>query len=123
MHKGIGLDAFNELPASKAAHALFECCNSVIMAADLAASRPYADHSALFRKADSALFGLSEESVDEILETYTRPSLLARLHETTRPYDNDYETGRKALRNEIAKINQGRLERMLGPEGGYNNWV
>ena len=152
MHQGIGLAAFNELPASKAAHALYECCNSVIMAADLAAGRPYAGHSALFRKADSVLFGLSEESVDEILEAYTRPALLVRLHETTRPYTekfgfefvlylgtddvditaagaavadrmhNDYETERKVLRNEIAKINRHRLERMLGPEGGYDNW-
>ena len=152
LHQGIGLDGFNELPASKAAHALYECCNSVIMAADLAAGRPYTDHSVLFRKADSVLFGLSEESIDEILEAYTRPALMVRLHETTRPYaekfgfdfvmylgttgsdvdlvtaavadrmHNDYETERKVLRNEIAKINRYRLERMLGPEGGYNNW-
>ena len=122
------------------------------MAADLAAGRPYTDHSVLFRKADSVLFGLSEESIDEILEAYTRPALMVRLHETTRPYaekfgfdfvmylgttgsdvdlvtaavadrmHNDYETERKVLRNEIAKINRYRLERMLGPEGGYNNW-
>lgn len=153
MHQGIGLPAFNELPAGKAAHALYECCNSVIMAADLAAGRPYLDHSALFRKADSVLFGLSEESIDEILEAYTRPALMVRLHDTTRPYTekfgfefvmylgttgsgvdlvtaalddrmhNDYETERKVLRNEIAKINRHRLERMLGPEGGYDNWI
>ncbi|MGV0994132.1 MAG: 2-oxo-4-hydroxy-4-carboxy-5-ureidoimidazoline decarboxylase [Mycobacterium sp.] len=155
MHQGIGLQAFNELPASKASHALYECCNSVIMAADLAAGRPYAGHSALFRKADAVLFGLSEESVDEILEAYTRPALMVRLHEVTRPYvakfgfdfvlylgnagsdldspsvlaavddrmHNDYETERKVLRNEIAKINRNRLERMLGPEGGYDNWI
>lgn len=152
MHQGIGLAAFNELPASKAAHALYECANSVIMAADLAAGRPYANHSALFRKADSVLFGLSEESIDEILEAYTRPALMVRMHETTQPYTekfgfefvmylgtndvditaagaavadrmhHDYETERKVLRNEIAKINRHRLERMLGPEGGYDNW-
>ena len=153
MHQGIGLDAFNELPPSKASHALYECCNSVIMAADLAAGRPYASHSALFRKADAVLFGLSEESVDEILEAYTRPAMMVRLHEMTRPYrekfgfdfvmylgasgigeaavltavddrmHHDQETERKVLRNEIAKINRNRLERMLGPEGGYDNWV
>lgn len=35
---------------------------------------------------------------------------------------NDVETERKVARNEIAKLNRSRLERMLGPEGGYNNW-
>jgi 2-oxo-4-hydroxy-4-carboxy-5-ureidoimidazoline decarboxylase len=24
--------------------------------------------------------------------------------------------------NELARINRTRLERMLGPEGGYHNW-
>ena len=151
LHQGIGLDAFNELPASKASHALYECCNSVIMAADLAAGRPYPNHSALFRKADAVLFGLSEESVDEILEAYIRPAVMVRLHAMTRAYremfgfdfvmylgsgiedsavlaaidermHHDHETERKVLRNEIAKINRNRLERMLGPEGGYDNW-
>jgi 2-oxo-4-hydroxy-4-carboxy--5-ureidoimidazoline (OHCU) decarboxylase len=36
---------------------------------------------------------------------------------------NDAETERKILRNEIARLNRSRLERMLGPEGGYNNWA
>jgi len=36
---------------------------------------------------------------------------------------NDPETERKVVRNEIAKLNRSRLERMLGPRGGYNNWV
>ena len=35
---------------------------------------------------------------------------------------HDEETERKVLRNELAKINRSRLERMLGPEGGYQNW-
>jgi 2-oxo-4-hydroxy-4-carboxy-5-ureidoimidazoline decarboxylase len=35
---------------------------------------------------------------------------------------HDDETERKVLRNELAKINRSRLERMLGPEGGYQNW-
>jgi 2-oxo-4-hydroxy-4-carboxy-5-ureidoimidazoline decarboxylase len=35
---------------------------------------------------------------------------------------NDAETERKVVRNELAKINRSRLERMLGPEGGYHNW-
>jgi OHCU decarboxylase len=35
---------------------------------------------------------------------------------------NDVETERKVVRNELAKINRSRLERMLGPEGGFQNW-
>lgn len=35
---------------------------------------------------------------------------------------NDHETERKAVRDELAKINRARLERMLGPEGGFPNW-
>ena len=176
MHQGIGLDAFNEFPKQKAVHALFECCSSVTMAGDLADCRPYPDHAALFRKADSVLFSLSEESVDEILQAYPkvgsrpgstwshaeqssvwdpRPALMAQLNGAARQYaerfgfdfvmhvgaldtgcpvtaviaaigdrmHHDLETERKVLRNEIAKLNRSRLERMLGPAGGYNNWT
>ena len=35
---------------------------------------------------------------------------------------HDSDTERKVVRNELAKINRTRLERMLGPEGGYHNW-
>jgi 2-oxo-4-hydroxy-4-carboxy--5-ureidoimidazoline (OHCU) decarboxylase len=35
---------------------------------------------------------------------------------------NEPETERKVVRNEMARINRTRLERMLGPEGGYDNW-
>ncbi|MBX5488600.1 MAG: 2-oxo-4-hydroxy-4-carboxy-5-ureidoimidazoline decarboxylase [Mycolicibacterium hassiacum] len=35
---------------------------------------------------------------------------------------HDTETERKVVRNELARINRTRLERMLGPEGGYDNW-
>ncbi len=169
----MGLDAFNQLPTRRAVHALFECCNSVIMAADLAKGRPYADHDALYRKADALLFALSEESVDDILQAYPeigsrpgsarshaeqcalfdpRPGVMQLLDSSARGYaerfgfgflmyvsadcpvssviaaivdrmHNDTETERKVLRNEIAKINRSRLERMLGPESGFNNWV
>src|ERR1700694_1480037 len=47
---------------------------------------------------------------DDVLKTITD-----RLH-------NDCDTERKVVRNELAKINRTRLERMLGPEGGYQNW-
>ncbi len=173
MHQGIGLAAFNELPTRRAVHALYECCSSVTLAGDLAAGRPYPGHNALFRKADSLLFSLSEESIDDILQAYPkvgsrprsvpshaehcalwdeRPGVMQLLDSSAATYaakfgfqfvmhvpvdcavsaviaaiadrmHNDAETERKVLRNEIAKINRSRLERMLGPEGGYDNWA
>ena len=175
MHQGIGLDAFNELPTKKAVHALYECCNSVVLARDLARGRPYANHNALFRKADALLFSLSEQSIDDILQAYPyvgsrprstksqaeqcsvwdeRDDVMANLNRAARDYSaefgfdfvmhvgalapdcrvesviaaindrmhHDLETERKVVRNELAKINRSRLERMLGPEGGYDNW-
>ena len=175
MHQGIGLDAFNELPTKKAVHALYECCNSVVLARDLTRGRPYSDHNALFRKADALLFSLSEQSIDDILQAYPyvgsrprstkskaeqcsvwdeRDDVMANLNRAARDYSaefgfdfvmhvgaldpdcrvesviaaindrmhHDLETERKVVRNELAKINRSRLERMLGPEGGYDNW-
>ena len=178
MHQGIGLDAFNRLPLRRAVHALYECCNCVTMAGDLARGRPYPNHDALFRRADALLFALSEGSVDRILEAYPRvgsrpgsvrshaelcalwderPGVMRLLESSAQRYaekfgfefvmhvdqahapgnpgarsviaaiaermHHDTETERKVLRNEIARVNRSRLERMLGPEGGYNNWA
>ena len=173
MHQGIGLDAFNHLSLRKAVHALYECCNSVTMAGDLANGRPYPDHAALFRRADALLFALSEELVDDILQAYPkvgsrpgsarshaeqcalwddRPGVMQLLDSSAHGYatkfgfefvmhvrdcvpvsaviaaiadrmHNDTETERKVVLNEIARLNRSRLERMLGPEGGYDNWA
>lgn len=176
LHQSIGLDGFNALPTRRAVHALYECCNSVAMAAELAGARPYPDRGALFRKADAVLFALPESSVDEIMQAYPsvgarpgstwshaeqcsvwdgRPEVMATLHAAARRYrghfgfdfvmhvgalasyspargviaaiedrmHNDAETERKVVRNEIARLNRSRLERMLGPEGGYDNWA
>ena len=176
MHQGVGLDAFNSLPTRRAVHALYECVNSVTMAADLAKGRRYADHAALFREADALLFSMPEESIDHITTAHPRvgrrpgsthshseqcslfdprPGVMHLLagaavryaekfgfefvmHVSASDSDcsasavisvigdrmyNDTETERKVVRNEIAKINRSRLERMLGPEGGYDNWI
>ena len=171
MHQGIGLDAFNALSERKAVHALYECCNSFTLARDMARGRAYPDHDALFRRADALLFALSEEAVDQILDTCPhvgrRPrsaksaaeqcsvwdddsAVMTELSEAARRYadkfgftfvmcvgglraadvldavsdrmHHDSETERKVLRNELARINRTRLDRMLGPEGGYHNW-
>ncbi len=167
----MGLDVFNEMPMRRAVHALYECCYSVPMAADLARGRPYANHDALFRRADQLLFSLAETSIDSILQAYPdvgrrpgseksaaeqcaicdeRPEVMEELAAASRRYldrfgfgfvmfvngccaqdvlaamadrmHNDVETERKVVRNELARINRTRLERMLGPEGGYDNW-
>jgi len=171
LHQGIGLDAFNAMPVRRAVHALFECCYSVPMAADMARSRPFDNHDQLFRYADASLFGLCEDSVDSILQAYPdvgrrpgseksqaeqcaiadeRPEMMNELAQASKAYFqhfgfgfvmfvngysaddvlavmhdrmlNTYETERKVVRNELARINRTRLERMLGPEGGYDNW-
>ncbi|KUI06146.1 OHCU decarboxylase [Mycobacterium sp. IS-3022] len=171
MHQGIGLDVFNAMPMRRAVHAVYECCYSVPLAADLARARPYPDHAALFREADALLFGLSEKSVDTILQAYPdvgrrpgseksaaeqcaiwcdQPEVMERLAQASRRYvelfgfgfvmfvngygaeevlatvtdrmHNDVDTERKIVRNELARINRTRFERMLGPEGGYDNW-
>ncbi|WP_172800349.1 2-oxo-4-hydroxy-4-carboxy-5-ureidoimidazoline decarboxylase [Mycobacterium sp. IS-1556] len=171
MHQGIGLDVFNAMPMRRAVHAVYECCYSVPLAADLARARPYPDHAAMFREADALLFGLSEHSVDTILQAYPdvgrrpgseksaaeqcaiwcdQPEMMERLARASRRYvehfgfgfvmfvngygaeqvlatvtdrmHNDVDTERKIVRNELARINRTRFERMLGPEGGYDNW-
>jgi 2-oxo-4-hydroxy-4-carboxy-5-ureidoimidazoline decarboxylase len=171
MHQGMGLDVFNEMPMRRAVHAVYECCYSVPLAAELARGRPYQDHDSLFRQADRSLFGLAEESIDSILQAYPdvgrrpgseksaaeqcaicdeRAEVMDQLAEASKKYldqfgfgfvmfvngnsaedvlasmadrlMNDVETERKIVRNELAKINRTRLERMLGPEGGYDNW-
>ena len=52
--------------------------------------------------------------------TNTAPQLITAINDRLH---NDSETERKIVRNEIAKLNRSRLERMLGPEGGYDNWL
>ena len=171
MHQGMGLEVFNEMPMRRAVHAVYECCYSVALAADLARGRPYPDHDALFRQADTLLFALAEASIDSILQAYPdvgrrpgseksaaeqcaiwdeRAEVMEQLATASTKYldqfcfgfvmfvngycaqdvlfavtdrmHNDLETERKVVRNELARINRTRLERMLGPEGGYDNW-
>lgn len=171
MHQGIGLEAFNAMPMRRAVHAIYECCYSVPLAADLARARPYDSHDALFRLADALLFSLGEESVDSILQAYPdvgrrpgseksaaeqcaiwcdQPEVMEQLSQASKRYlnhfgfgfvmfingytaqdvlatmadrlHNDAETERKIVRNELGRINRTRLERMLGPEGGFDNW-
>lgn len=171
MHQGIGLEAFNGMPETKAIHALYECCGSVTWARKVAAARPFEDHDGLFRSADNELFGLADDSLDEVLTTYPAlgrrpgsnkshaeqcavcdesPGMMAALRAAAHRYEHhfghrfvmhitgmappsvlaaigdrmhhDPDTERKVTCNELAKINRTRLERMLGPEGGYENW-
>ncbi|OBI75168.1 2-oxo-4-hydroxy-4-carboxy-5-ureidoimidazoline decarboxylase [Mycobacterium sp. E740] len=171
MHQGIGLAAFNTMPMRRAVHALYECCYSVPLAADLASGRPYTDYDALYRTADAVLFGLPDDMVDSILHAHPdigrrpgstksaaeqcaiwcdEPDVMERLRQASKRYTetfgsgfvmlingysahdvlatmadrmhNDTETERKVMRNELARVNRSRFERMLGPESGYDNW-
>ncbi|MBO0680749.1 2-oxo-4-hydroxy-4-carboxy-5-ureidoimidazoline decarboxylase [Mycolicibacterium sp. S2-37] len=171
MHQCVGLDAYNTMPLRRAVHAVYECCYSVPLAADLARARPYADREDFYRHADELLYTLSEESIDDILQAHPdigrrpgseksaaeqcavydeRPELMDQLAAAARHYvqhfgfgfvmyvngccaadvlatitdrlHHDRDTERKVVRNELSRINRSRLERMLGPEGGYHNW-
>lgn len=171
MHQCVGLDAYNTLPLRRAVHAVYECCYSVPLAADLARGRPYPDREAFYRHADELLFALSEESIDDILQAHPdigrrpgspksaaeqcavfdeRPEVMDQLGAAASHYvshfgfgfvmsvnglraadvltaiaerlHHDRDTERKVVRNELCRINRSRLERMLGPEGGYHNW-
>ena len=69
-------------------------------------------HAAAYRRHfgfDFVMF-VGAMTADEVLR-----SIADRMH-------HDHETERKVVRNELARINRTRLERMLGPEGGYDNW-
>jgi hypothetical protein len=89
------------------------------LAAELARERPFASHDALFRRADALLFALPEDAIDDILAAH--PRIVNRLG-CAHAMHNDIETERKIVRDEIAKVHRSRLERLLGPEGGYDNW-
>ena len=155
----------------RAVHALYECCYSVPLAADLARRRPYSDHDSLFRQADQLLFALGgavhrldpagvsrrrpsagqrEVAAEQCAIWDERAEVMDQLAAASEAYldqfgfgfvmfvngycaqdvlaavtdrmHNDVETERKVVRNELARINRTRLERMLGPEGGYDNW-
>src|SRR5689334_25219115 len=114
MHQGIGLDAFNAMPIRRAVHAIYECCYSVPLAADLARGRPYDSHDRLFRQADSLLFALSEDSIDSILQAYpdvgrrpgseksqaeqcavadARPEMMAQLADASKTYLDHFGFG------------------------------
>ncbi|MCK0176925.1 2-oxo-4-hydroxy-4-carboxy-5-ureidoimidazoline decarboxylase [Mycolicibacterium sp. F2034L] len=171
MHQCVGLDAYNTMPLRRAVHAVYECCFSVPLAADLARTRPYLDRESLYRHADELLFALSEEAIDDILQAHPDigrrpgsaksaaeqcavyaecPELMGELATAAKRYvqhfgfgfvmyvtghcaadvlaaindrlHHDRETERKVVRHELSRINRSRLERMLGPEGGYHNW-
>jgi 2-oxo-4-hydroxy-4-carboxy-5-ureidoimidazoline decarboxylase len=101
MHRGIGLDRFNQMPRGRAVHALYECCCNVTWAATLADARPYRDREALLSKADAELLALSPRDVDRAFEAVAHEAVSSR--DVT----------------ELARITGGRIAGMLGPSEGY----
>lgn len=102
MHQGIGLDGFNALPRTRAVHALFECCCSVMWAQKMADARPFASRADLVARADLELLALSPQDLDRAFATRSRTK--AEIQYTV---------------PELARISHVRIERMLGPEGGW----
>ncbi|MGK8502905.1 2-oxo-4-hydroxy-4-carboxy-5-ureidoimidazoline decarboxylase [Nocardia asiatica] len=101
MHRGIGLDRFNEMPRASAVHALYACCCNVTWATTLSDARPYPDHDALLTKADLELLALSPRDVDRAFEAVAHEEVSAR--DLT----------------ELARITRERIAGMLGPSEGY----
>jgi len=149
MHQGFGLDAFNALPTRRAA--LFRRADALLfsLAEDLvhhimaahpkAGSRPgsaysHAEQCSLFDARPGVMHlleGAARRYADKFgfefvmhigradaycSATAVTAAIGGRMH-------NDVDTERKVVRNEIAKLNRSRLERMLGPERGYDNWI
>ncbi|MEJ6538657.1 MAG: 2-oxo-4-hydroxy-4-carboxy-5-ureidoimidazoline decarboxylase [Mycobacterium sp.] len=149
MHQGFGLDAFNALPTRRAA--LFRRADALLfsLSEDLVhhimaahpkvGSRPgsaysHAEQCSLFdarpgvmHLLDGAARRYAEkfgfEFVMHIGRTDAHCSATAVTAAIGGRMHNDVDTERKVVRNEIAKLNRSRLERMLGPERGYDNWT
>ncbi|WP_159841876.1 2-oxo-4-hydroxy-4-carboxy-5-ureidoimidazoline decarboxylase [Nocardia sp. CY41] len=101
MHRGIGLDRFNELPRGRAIHALYECCCNVTWAERLADARPYPDHDALLTMADVELLALSQRDLERAFEAVAHESVSTRSV------------------TELARITRAQIAGMLGPPEGY----
>lgn len=162
----LGLQAFNDLPASEAVRTLLACCASPAWAQVVAAERPYASADELYDAADRALAGLGQRELDAALTGHPRigerpqgageawsrqeqagldaaqSTTLAAIAEGNRLYENrfghvylvcasgrsaeellailrsrlrnDASTERRVVREELAKINRIRLERLVG---------
>ncbi|RDI47101.1 2-oxo-4-hydroxy-4-carboxy-5-ureidoimidazoline decarboxylase [Nocardia mexicana] len=104
MHKGIGLDRFNALSRRRAVHALYECCCNVTWAEKIADQRPYPDRAALFATAEAELLALSRGDLDRICDSGTHQQIPDRSAQ------------------ELARITRERIDRMLGPDGGYSTF-
>ncbi|PTR29110.1 OHCU decarboxylase [Rhodococcus sp. OK519] len=168
MHQGIGLDRFNDLPRSRAVHALFECCCCLPWSARIADGRAYASHSELLAFADSELHALPESEIAQALQGHPRVgaragslasfreqcsvwvedvAVMSTLDQASAAYEarfgfryvwcsdgrngralladltarmtNTLDTERHVRTTELARITCTRLDRMLGPEGGF----
>lgn len=69
---GLGLAAFNSLPADEAESTLMACCSSRRWARVVAEGRPYSTVDELYEAADSVLSELAERDIDEALAGHPR---------------------------------------------------
>lgn len=162
--EGVGILAFNAMPAGQARRALLACCYAARWAERMANGRPYPSLAALLDSADAAL---TDEDVSEALaghpwigqspakaqSSWSRTEqaavataggeVLAQLAEGNRAYEerfghiylvcaagrsapdllrilrerlrNEPESERQVMRDELRKINELRLAKMIGP--------
>jgi 2-oxo-4-hydroxy-4-carboxy-5-ureidoimidazoline decarboxylase len=162
--EGVGLPAFNAMPAGQARAALLACCSAARWAERVASSRPYSSLAALLDRAAAAL---TDEDVSEALAGHPRigqspakvqsswsrteqaavssagDEVLAQLAEGNRAYEarfghiylvcaagrsapdlltilrdrlrNDPAAERRVVRDELRKINELRLARLISP--------
>ncbi|RJO77903.1 OHCU decarboxylase [Nocardia panacis] len=104
MHRGIGLDRFNELPRGRAVHALYGCCCNVTWAECLADARPFTDRAALLATADVELLALSQSDLERAFDGLA--------HERVREHGCA----------ELARHTRARIDEMLGPAEGYPDY-
>ncbi|MGC0362093.1 hypothetical protein ABH922_000077 [Rhodococcus sp. 27YEA15] len=97
-HQSIGLDHFNELSRQKAVYALFECAGSLTWAQWVSDGRPFANHEDVHTRAEDAILHLSDEDIERIFPNRSNV------------------VGRGTV---LTAVTHARIERMLGPEGGY----
>ena len=101
MHQGIGLHRFNSLPRSRAVHALYECCCHVTWAEKIADGRPYPDRPTLLAAADAELLALSGPDLARVGDLL--------VHQQVSMHSSHH----------VAEAIHQRIDRMLGPAGGY----
>lgn len=71
-YRRTGLSAFNDRTANELEPTLLACCRSTVWAREVLAGRPYASVGDVVDAGDTALKGLTEGDIDEVLAAHPR---------------------------------------------------